>query len=71
MRSKDSARLDRMERFLASGPDVAWVLLSAWYSNCDPPDGFSCSFGERHPGAEEFPTLREAIDAALAAQEDE
>lgn len=63
----DTARLDWLERMAQRGDGS--VMLTAWFSKPgDAPDGFDVGI---HPetGMQEFPTLREAIDAHMTADD--
>lgn len=65
----DSERIDWLEKAIRDVPlgGYAVVVISAWYSKPgDTPDGWAVNVGELHPGLEEEPTLRDAIDAAAA-----
>jgi hypothetical protein len=69
MSHHDSVRLDFLEREIraaAERGERACVVLAAWYSQPGPtPDGYSFNSGEYEPDAQEFPTLRDAIDDAM------
>jgi hypothetical protein len=69
MTRTDSDRLDWLERELraaAARGERSVVVLGAWYSRPGGvPDGYSVSSGELLVDANEFPSLRDAIDDAM------
>ena len=64
---RDQERLDWLEAQLRrTDIESTNVLLTAWWSGPDAPDGFAVAVGTRdEPDANEWPTLRQAIDEAM------
>lgn len=62
----DLQRINFLEELLRSPalPESV-VVLGAWWSGKDQPDGFSVNVGECFVDADEHPTLRDAIDDAI------
>ena len=65
----DTERLNWLEAAIiraANDGERACVVLGAWYSGpTERPDGFSVMQGELIVDANEFPSLRDAIDDAM------
>lgn len=61
----DTERLDWLERQIveSGAAGAGYVVLGAWWSGKPKPDGFSVNVGELFVDGQEYPTLREAIDA--------
>lgn len=66
---EDSRRVDWLEAQLKRA-DIAHsvVVLGSWWSGKDRPDGFNANVGELIVDAQEWPTLREAIDDAMSSR---
>lgn len=64
----DSERLDWLQAEIQRAADRgerAIIVLGAWYSGPDGPDGFSVFVGDLEVDAQEFESLRDAIDDAM------
>ena len=70
MAMSDTERLDWIEAAIRRAADEglpACVVLNAWYSiPGDEPDGFAVNVGEYIPDSAEYPSIRDAIDAAAS-----